>query len=124
VIPLLLDNTGTTVYTPLTYFFVALATAAFVMEAWALGDAVLRPASAFISEGKQNKRLWLILLGAAAVVGLFGFLYGASVLSGNFLSTVFIAAFVVSAVYMADVRPKVKGYRRGKTTSSGPYGGW
>jgi hypothetical protein len=35
-----------------------------------------------------------------------------------------VAAFVAAAVYLADVRPKVKEFRSGGGTSSGPYGPW
>lgn len=110
-------------YAPLFYFFFAIGLAAFAMEAWALVDAFMRPAGAFIAEGKQTKKVWLLILSVAAVVGLFGFLYVGMYMSG--LSILFIAAFVAAAVYMADVRPKVKGYNRKHSGSSmGPYGPW
>jgi hypothetical protein len=36
-----------------------------------------------------------------------------------------VAAFVAAAVYLADVRPKVKDFPKdGGGTSSGPYGPW
>jgi hypothetical protein len=36
-----------------------------------------------------------------------------------------IVAFVASAVYLTDVRPKVKEFRGGSgTTRMGPYGPW
>jgi len=113
---------GSGVYTPLTYLFVALALAAFVVEAWAFIDAITRPAQAFTASGKQTKQIWLIILGVAFVLGLAA----ASGVGGlgvtNFLA---VAAFVAAAIYLADVRPKVKEFRRGKSsTSSGPYGPW
>ncbi len=112
---------GSGVYTPLTYLFVALALAAFVVEAWAFVDAIIRPAQAFTAAGKQTKPIWLIILGVAFVLGLAaaaGFGIGVT----NVLA---VAAFVAAAVYLADVRPKVKEFRkRGSSTSSGPYGPW
>ena len=63
-------------YTPLTYFFLALSLAAFVVEAWAFIDAITRPSQAFVASGKQTKPLWLIILGVAAVIGLAGAVYG------------------------------------------------
>ncbi len=39
--------TGSGPYSLLNYFFVALAVAAFVVEAWAFIDAIIRPAQAF-----------------------------------------------------------------------------
>jgi O-antigen/teichoic acid export membrane protein len=103
--------------TPLTYFFVALALAAFVVEAWAFIDAIIRPAQAFTAAGKQTKQLWLIILGVAFVLGLYAAAYGGAT------SILSVAAFVAAAIYLADVRPKVKDFRRG-SSSSGPYGPW
>jgi len=37
-----------------------------------------------------------------------------------------VAAFVAAAIYLVDVRPKVREFRRGGNSSSrmGPYGPW
>jgi hypothetical protein len=105
-------------YGPLNYFFVALAVAAFVVEAWAFIDAIIRPAQAFTAAGKQTKVIWLIILGVAFVLGLSAAAYG------GVTGILSVAAFVAAAIYLADVRPKVKDYRRGGSTSSGPYGPW
>ena len=114
---------GSGVYTPLTYLFVALALAAFVVEAWAFIDAIIRPAQAFTASGKQTKQIWLIILGVAFVVGLYFAAYGGGLAGAAGMLSV--AAFVAAAIYLADVRPRVKEFRRGKSsTSSGPYGPW
>lgn len=105
--------------TPLTYFFLALSLAAFVVEAWAFIDAITRPSQAFVAAGKQTKPLWLIILGVAAAVGLAGAAYGAGP-----TSILNVAAFVAAAIYLADVRPKVKSFPKNRGTSSGPYGPW
>jgi hypothetical protein len=110
---------GTAAFTPLTWFFEALTIAAFVVEAWAFIDAIRRPAGAFTATGKQTKQLWLIILGVAAAIGLFGVTYGVSL-----ISILPIAAFVAAAIYMADVRPKVREFKNGGGTSNGPYGPW
>ena len=107
---------GNGAYTPLYYFFVALAVAAFIVETWAFIDAIIRPAPAFVAAGKQTKVIWMIILGVAFVVGLYAAAYGGVT---GFLS---VAAFVAAAIYLADVRPKVKDFRRG--SNSGPYGPW
>jgi hypothetical protein len=109
---------GNGAYAPLTYFFVALAVAAFVVEAWAFIDAITRPTQAFTAVGKQTKPIWLIILGVAVAIGLYAAAYGGAI---GFLS---VAAFVAAAIYLADVRPKVKEFRRGGGSSSGPYGPW
>ena len=108
---------GNGAYAPLSYFFVALAMAAFVVEAWAFIDAIIRPAPAFVAAGKQTKQIWLIILGVAFVLGLYSAAYG------GVTGILSVAAFVAAAIYLADVRPKVKDFRRG-SSSSGPYGPW
>jgi Protein of unknown function (DUF2516) len=107
-------------YTPLRDFFLILGLAAFVVEAWAFIDAIRRPAQAFVAAGKQTKQLWLIILGVAAVIGLAGAVYGVGP-----TSILPVAAFVAAAIYLADVRAKVKDFRSGgDRTHSGPYGPW
>jgi Protein of unknown function (DUF2516) len=118
---------GNGVYTPLNYFFLALTLAAFVVEAWAFVDAIVRPKAAFAAAAamgdnaaqRLTKQWWLIILGVAFVLGLYSAAYGGGV---SFLS---ILAFVAAAVYLAGVRPKVREYgKRGSRSSSGPYGPW
>jgi hypothetical protein len=103
---------------PLFILFWVLALGAFVAEAFAFIDAMRRPGPAFVAAGKQTKPLWLVILGVATVVGL------ASVVPGglSLVSILPIAAFVAAAIYLTDVRPKVKQSRGGG--SSGPYGPW
>jgi hypothetical protein len=105
--------------TPLFLFFWALALAAFVVEAWAFIDALRRPTGAFPAAGKQTKPIWLLILGVATVIGLGSVALIGSMSVINFLP---IAAFVAAAIYLTDVRPKVRDFRGG--TSSGPYGPW
>ena len=107
-------------YTPLTVFFLALGLVAFVVEAWAFIDAITRPSQAFVAAGKQTKQLWLIILGVATVVGLAFAIIGVGP-----TSILPVAAFVAAAVYLADVRPKVRSFPKNRSgTSSGPYGPW
>jgi hypothetical protein len=105
--------------TPLAWFFEALWLAALVAEVWAFVDAIRRPTAAFPAVGKQTKPLWLIILGVAAVVGLGTAVYGGGT---ALLGILPIAAFVAAAIYLTDVRPKVRDFRGG--ASSGPYGPW
>lgn len=111
---------GNGAYAPLQYFFVALAVAAFIVEAWAFIDAIIRPAPAFVAVGKQSKKIWLIILGIAFVLGLYSAAYG------GVTGILSVAAFVAAAIYLADVRPKVKEFQgsRSSSGSSGPYGPW
>jgi predicted membrane metal-binding protein len=105
-------------YSPIQYFFWILLVAAFVVEAWAFIDAIRRPAPAFVAAGKQTKPLWMIILGVAAVIGI-----GGAVGSLAIFSILPIVAFVAAAIYLADVRPKVKDFKTG-SSHQGPYGPW
>ena len=105
--------------TPLYWFFEVLAVAALCVEVWAFVDAIRRPGPAFVAAGKQTKPIWLVILGVASVIGLWS-----STLGGPNLVSLFpIVAFVAAAIYLADVRPKVREFRGG-SSSSGPYGPW
>ena len=107
-------------YGVIDWFFLALSAAAFVVEVWAFIDAITRPGPAFAANGKLTKQLWLIILGVAAVIGLGGALGKLSV-----ISILPVVAFVAAAVYLADVRPKVRSFPKNRSgTSSGPYGPW
>jgi hypothetical protein len=106
-------------YGPLNDFFLALAVVAFGVETWAFIDAIMRPAPAYVAAGKLTKTKWLLILGVAFVLGLYSAAYGGAV---GFLSVI---AFVAAAVYLSDVRPKVREFRNNRTgTHSGPYGPW
>ena len=91
--------------------------AALVVEPWAFVDAV-RLEPGFPAARKQTKPLWLIILGVAGVIGLASAAYNASP-----MSILPIVAFVAAAIYIVDVRPKVREFKAGGT-SSGPYGPW
>jgi predicted membrane metal-binding protein len=113
-----------TAFTPLNWFFWALAVAALIVEVWAFVDAVRRPTSAFPAAGKQTKPLWLIILGVAAAIGLYSATRTSGI--GVVVSILPVAAFIAAAIYLTDVRPKVRDMGRGSGGSShmGPYGPW
>jgi hypothetical protein len=98
-------------------FFWVLLLGAFVVETWAFIDALRRPAGAFTAASKQTKPLWLVILGVAFVIGIAG-----AVGYLTLLSIFPIIAFVASAIYMVDVRPKVRSMK--PTQHQGPYGPW
>jgi len=98
-------------------FFWVLLLGAFVIEAWAFGDALRRPKEAFPAAGKQTKPIWLIILGVAFVIGIAGAVGYLSLIS------IFpIVAFVAAAIYLVDVRPKIISMKSGPR--QGPYGPW
>jgi hypothetical protein len=98
-------------------FFWVLLLAAFVVETWAFIHALLQPSTAFTAASKQTKPIWLIILGVAFVIGV-----GGAVGYLALLSFFPIIAFVAAAIYLVDVRPKVKQVRPGQR--QGPYGPW
>jgi Protein of unknown function (DUF2516) len=99
------------------WFFWILCVAAFIVESWAFVDAIIRPKAAFPAAGKQTKPIWLIILGVAFVIGIGG------AVGAIFLLNVFpIVAFVAAAIYLVDVRPKVRALKPG--ARQGPYGPW
>jgi hypothetical protein len=106
----------------LDWFFEALAIAALVFEGYAFVDAIRRPAQAFVAAGKQTKPLWLVITGVATAIGL------GTAASGSFsvVGILSVVAFVAAAIYLTDVKPKVKEFRggAGPGTRMGPYGPW
>jgi Protein of unknown function (DUF2516) len=98
-------------------FFWVLLLGAFVVETWAFIDALTRPAAAFTAASKQTKPLWLVILGVAFVIGIAG-----AVGYLTLLSIFPIIAFVAAAIYMVDVRPKVRSVK--PSQRQGPYGPW
>ena len=98
-------------------FFWVLLLGAFVIEAWAFFDAIRRPAAAFPAAGKQTKPIWLVILGVAFLIGI-----GGAINRLQLLSLFPIVAFVAAAIYLVDVRPKIKSLKSG--TRQGPYGPW
>ena len=104
----------------LDWFFEALAVAALGFEGFAFIDAIRRPSQAFVAASKQTKPLWLVITGVATAIGLGTAAYGTTP-----IGILAVAAFVAAAIYLTDVRPKVKDFRdRGTGTHMGPYGPW
>ncbi len=107
-------------YSALNWFFWGLLAIAFVVEAWALLDALRRPKAAFPAASKQTKPIWLLILGIATLIGVGGVL--------NYLqlfSIIPIVAFVAAVIYHVEVKPKVKAIGPGPSRSQmGPYGPW
>ena len=84
--------------------------AAFVVETWAFVDAIRHPPAAYAAAGKQTKQIWLIILGVAFVIGI-----GGAVGLLSLISFLPILAFVAAAIYLADVRPKVRSLKGGSS---------
>lgn len=101
--------------------FLVLGIALFVVELWALIDCLRRPAPSYVMAGKRTKGFWAALTGVAAAVGFVALPPPLGIgLFGGFLQFV---AVVPAAVYLADVRPAVRGYGGGPRFRK-PGGGW
>lgn len=100
---------------------VVLAVVVFVVQLVAFLDAARRPANAYVSEGKLKKNIWLIILGIAALIGLFG-LPPMLMTAGSFFNVI---AVTPAIIYWVDVRPKIQPYGSGGgRRPQGPTGGW
>jgi hypothetical protein len=80
------------------------------IKAWALADAVSRPAPAFPAAGKLSKPIWLAIL-AVALVAVLTF--------ASVLDLFGLVGTVAAIVYLVDVRPAVRELRR---PGNGPWG--
>jgi hypothetical protein len=110
------------------YVFIALFLVGFLLEVWALVDALRRPAGSYVTAEKRTKQFWVAILAAGALFGYlsvprfailgFGFGFGLPLLIG-------LVAVLPAAIYLADVKPEVIRYTpRRPGTGSGPTGRW
>jgi hypothetical protein len=104
----------------LEWFFELLAIGAFIFEGYAFVDAIRRPKQAFVAASKLSKPLWLVITGVAVVIGL-----GTAATGSLPIGILAVAAFVAAAIYLTDVKPKIKNFRdSGSSSHMGPYGPW
>jgi hypothetical protein len=87
--------------------FVVLHWAVVALAAWALVDALIRPAPGYVAAGKLTKPAWAGITALALVIAYF-----TQPLGGFF----WVPAVVASAVYLVDVRPALRGLRRGNNS--------
>ena len=89
-----------------TWVFTLLFYGALALTCWAFVDSLVRPAVGYVAAGKLTKPAWAGITGASiAVVLLFGP-----------LSLLGLPAIIAAVVYLVDVRPAVRGLRRGNTS--------
>jgi Protein of unknown function (DUF2516) len=69
--------------------------AAFVMAVYAFVHAAMQRADAYTATGKLTKPIWLVILGAAALLSYPLGVFGAAI------------AVCAAGVYLVDVRPKL-----------------
>ncbi len=76
----------------------AINLATLIAAVWAFVSCLRTRPDAFPAIGRRSKGLWLALTGGATVVALAGF---------SAMSILGIAAIVISAVYLMDIRPRI-----------------
>ncbi len=81
-----------------SWILTTVSLATLVAAAWAFVDCLRRRQDAFPAIGRHSKGLWLALTGGALLVSLAGF---------SPMGLLGIAAIVISAVYLLDIRPKL-----------------
>ena len=85
--------------------YVVLYWAAQALTVWAFVDALIRPAAGYVAAGKLTKPGWAAITGLAAVIIYF---FGPMHFFG-------LPAVIAAIVYLVDVRPAVRGLRRGNS---------
>lgn len=75
------------------------------LTVWAFVDALIRPASGFVAAGKLTKPGWAAITGLAALI----------IFWQGPMSFLGLPAVIAAIVYLVDVRPAVKGLRRGNS---------
>jgi hypothetical protein len=76
---------------------------ALALTGYALVDALVRPAAGYVAAGKLTKPAWAAITGLALLV----------VFWQGPMSFLGLPAIIAAIVYLVDVRPAVRGLRRG-----------
>lgn len=115
----------------LNLLFLLLAAGILGMSIYALVHALRVPTNAFVSAGKLQKNLWLVILILATLFAAAGawdyynaFMFvGGRQFIGIGLGFFSIIAVIAATIYIVDVKPAVKGMG-GRGGNNGPYGPW
>jgi len=79
--------------------------ATLALVVWAFVDALIRPADGYVAAGKLTKPAWVAI---TAIAGVLLYFMGP-------LSFFGLPAVVAGVVYLVDVRPALRGLRRGNS---------
>ena len=85
--------------------FLVLYWGVLALTLWAFVDALIRPAGGFVAAGKLTKPGWAAITGLAALI----------VFWQGPISFLGLPAVIAAVVYLVDVRPAVRGLRRGNS---------
>ena len=75
------------------------------LTVWAFVDSLIRPANGFVAAGKLTKPGWAAITGLAALI----------IFWQGPMSFLGLPAVIAAVVYLVDVRPAVRGLRRGNS---------
>jgi hypothetical protein len=84
----------------------ALYVGAQALTLWAFVDALVRPAAGFVAAGKLTKPGWAAITGLAALIIFW---------QQSPMTFLGLPAVIAAIVYLVDVRPAVRGLRRGNS---------
>jgi hypothetical protein len=73
---------------------------------WAFVDALVRPAAGFVAAGKLTKPGWAAITGLATLIIFW---------QQSPMTFLGLPATIAAIVYLVDVRPAVRGLRRGNS---------
>ena len=85
--------------------FFVLYWSVLALTVWAFVDALIRPASGFVAAGKLTKPGWAAITGLAVLI----------IFWQGPMSFLGLPAVIAAVVYLVDVRPAVRGLRRGNS---------
>jgi hypothetical protein len=84
----------------------ALYVGAQALTLWAFVDSLVRPAAGFVAAGKLTKPGWAAITGLAALIIFW---------QQSPMTFLGLPAVIAAIVYLVDVRPAVRGLRRGNS---------
>ena len=76
------------------------------LTVWAFVDALIRPAAGFVAAGKLTKPGWAAITGLAALIIFW---------QQSPMTLLWLPSVIAAIVYLVDVRPAVRGLRRGNS---------
>jgi hypothetical protein len=88
------------------FLYLILQWAVIALAGWALVDALIRPASSYVAAGKLTKPAWGAITALALMIAYFT----------RPLSLFWLPAVIAAVVYLVDVRPALRGLRRGNSS--------
>lgn len=105
-----------------SYLYFALILAAFVVQLWAVASALFFNANLYLAAGKRAKAFWVAFLIPAAIIGFCSIPPPLGM--GYNLMFLNIIGFVFAAVYLTDVRPRLRELRGSGRRGRDSSGGW